>query len=189
MTAQVEKITKGTATRALLVSAALDIVHAEGIGAVTARRLADRLGLKRQIVHYHFGTIDDLLLEVMQQGFKTTCEAVAEALQHHDPFDVIWNLFSRTTPEAAEFYAIALRKETFASAMRTFSNQLHALLGNALARDYERHGVEPPANPTAIAQIIQATSQAIGWEAALGQASGHDEVKSALCAFTRPMQS
>jgi TetR/AcrR family transcriptional regulator len=185
MTAQFEKVTKGAATRAMLVFAALDIVHAEGIGAVTARRLADKLGLKRQIVHYHFGTIDDLLLEVMQQGFKTTCETVAEALEHHDPFDVIWDLFSRTTPEAAEFYAIALRKEAFGSAMRIYSNELHTLLGNALARDYERRGEEPPANPMAIAQIIQATAQAIGWEAALGQSSGHDEVKLALCNFAR----
>jgi TetR/AcrR family transcriptional regulator len=186
MTAQVEKVTKGAATRAMLVSAALDIVQAEGIGAVTARRLADKLGLKRQIVHYHFGTIDDVLLEVMQHGFKTTCEAVAKALEHDDPFDVIWKLFSRTTPEAAEFLAIALRNEAFGAAMRIFSNDLHALLGQALAKDYERRGVAPPANPTAIAQIIQATAQAIGWEAALGQSSGHNEVKSLLRNFARP---
>ncbi|WP_162527207.1 TetR/AcrR family transcriptional regulator [Sphingomonas solaris] len=178
-----DTFTKGEATRAQLIAAAMELVHTEGVGSITARRLADKVGLKRQIVHYYFGTIDDVLIEVMRTGFRIAYQAIATQLLSRDPIDVIWDQFSSTTPESAEFLALALRKETFGNVAREFAHELHRLFGDAIASDYQRRGLDPPAHPAALALILQATSQALGWEAALGFSSGHEQAKATLNAL------
>ena len=39
----------------------------EGYAAVTSRRVADAAGLKPQLVHYYFRTMEDLFLEVFRR--------------------------------------------------------------------------------------------------------------------------
>ena len=50
-------------TRAQLLLAAAQILCDAGARAVTARRLAEQVGLGRHIVHYYFGTIDELFVD------------------------------------------------------------------------------------------------------------------------------
>ncbi len=60
--------------RGVLLDAAEQLMLEEGYAAVTSRRLADRAGLKPQLVHYYFRTMDDLFLAVFrrraEQGLK-----------------------------------------------------------------------------------------------------------------------
>ena len=53
-------------TRAKLLQSAVLIMREEGASAVTARRLAEQFGLGRHIVHYYFGTIDELFIAIMR---------------------------------------------------------------------------------------------------------------------------
>ena len=62
-------------TRAQLIKLAARLIRDEGCAAVTARRLAEDLGLKRQIVHYYFGTIEDLLIVVISAGRRRFIDA------------------------------------------------------------------------------------------------------------------
>ena len=39
----------------------------EGYAAVTSRRLANKAGLKPQLVHYYFRTMEELFLEVFRR--------------------------------------------------------------------------------------------------------------------------
>ena len=54
-------------TRAQLMDAAELVLREEGYAAVTSRRVAARAGLKPQLVHYYFRTMDDLFLEVFRR--------------------------------------------------------------------------------------------------------------------------
>src|SRR5262249_9512013 len=54
-------------TRAQLVDAAERLLIDEGYAAVTSRRVAAKAGLKPQLVHYYFRTMDDLFLEVLRR--------------------------------------------------------------------------------------------------------------------------
>ena len=47
----------------------------EGYAAVTSRRVAEQAGLKPQLVHYYFRTMDDLFLEMFRRG--------ADRMQHY----------------------------------------------------------------------------------------------------------
>ena len=53
--------------RGLLLDAAEQLMLEEGYAAVTSRRLASKAGLKPQLVHYYFRTMEDLFLEVFRR--------------------------------------------------------------------------------------------------------------------------
>ena len=53
--------------RIVLLDAAEQLLIEEGYAAVTSRRVADRAGLKPQLVHYYFRTMEDLFLAVFHR--------------------------------------------------------------------------------------------------------------------------
>ncbi len=53
--------------RVLLLDAAEQLMLEEGYAAVTSRRLASKAGLKPQLVHYYFRTMEELFLEVFRR--------------------------------------------------------------------------------------------------------------------------
>ena len=50
-------------TREAILDAAEALLVEDGYPSVTSRGVAERAGLKSQLVHYHFGTMDDLLVD------------------------------------------------------------------------------------------------------------------------------
>lgn len=55
----------GDATRRRLLSAAAALIVERGWGAATTRAVADRAGVNQALVHYHFGSIDNLRREAV----------------------------------------------------------------------------------------------------------------------------
>jgi AcrR family transcriptional regulator len=66
--------------RAQLVQTALDIATAEGIGAVTVRRVAEQAGVALGVVHYCFDDKDELLASLAERIVNDLIEAGAEQL-------------------------------------------------------------------------------------------------------------
>ena len=61
--------------RMVLLDAAEQLMIDEGYAAVTSRRVAEKAGLKPQLVHYYFRTMDDLFLEVFRRYADQGMEA------------------------------------------------------------------------------------------------------------------
>jgi AcrR family transcriptional regulator len=57
----------GDATRKALLDAAEELLISKGAAAITTRKVADRAGVNQALVHYHFGTIEQLLLAVLER--------------------------------------------------------------------------------------------------------------------------
>ena len=53
--------------RGVLLDAAEQLLLEEGYAAVTSRRVAEKAGLKPQLVHYYFRTMEDLFLAVFRR--------------------------------------------------------------------------------------------------------------------------
>ena len=74
---------RGHETRQRLLDAAAQLIVEDGWGAVTTRRVADRAGLRPGLVHYHFSTVTDLLIEaalaVARREMARASEAIAQA--------------------------------------------------------------------------------------------------------------
>lgn len=58
---------QGRDTRARLMEAALALIAERGWGAVTTRMVAERAGLRPGLVHYHFASVSDLLIDASLQ--------------------------------------------------------------------------------------------------------------------------
>jgi AcrR family transcriptional regulator len=58
-----DKPASGDVTRRRLLSAAASLIVERGWGAVTTRAVAERAGANQALVHYHFGSIDNLRRE------------------------------------------------------------------------------------------------------------------------------
>ena len=65
--------------RKALLDAAQALMVEEGYGAVTTRRVAAKAGLKPQLVHYYFESMDDLLLYVVRRATARTRAAIVLA--------------------------------------------------------------------------------------------------------------
>ncbi|WP_227998974.1 TetR/AcrR family transcriptional regulator [Nocardia australiensis] len=62
---------QGEETRARLMAAATDSIAEFGWGAVTTRMVAERAGLRPGLVHYHFHSVTDLLIDASLQMART----------------------------------------------------------------------------------------------------------------------
>src|ERR1700693_2877153 len=78
--------------RGVLRDAAEQLMLEEGYAAVTSRRLADRAGLKPQLVHYYFRTMDDLFLAVFRRRAEQGLKSQARALESPQPLWALWRL-------------------------------------------------------------------------------------------------
>ena len=96
--------------RGVLLDAAEQLMLEEGYAAVTSRRVAERAGLKPQLVHYYFRTMEDLFLEVFRRRAEEGLGVLRRtALESPQPLWALWR-FS-TDPEATrltmEFMGLA----------------------------------------------------------------------------------
>ena len=76
--------------RGVLLDAAEQLMLEEGYAAVTSRRVAEKAGLKPQLVHYYFRTMDDLFLEVFRRRAEQGLAAQARALESPQPLWALW---------------------------------------------------------------------------------------------------
>jgi len=57
----------GDATRKALLDAAEELLISKGVAGITTRKVANRAGVNQALVHYHFGTIEELLLAALER--------------------------------------------------------------------------------------------------------------------------
>ena len=67
-------------TRTHLLDAAEQLMREEGYAAVTSRRVAAKAGLKPQLVHYYFRTMDDLFI-ALRGLFCLSVQNIPEAME------------------------------------------------------------------------------------------------------------
>ncbi|MEU6565071.1 TetR/AcrR family transcriptional regulator [Nocardia nova] len=70
---------QGRDTRARLMDAAIAMIDECGWGAVTTRLVADRAGVRAGLVHYHFRSVDDLLIDAALRMVRGLVEDAAGA--------------------------------------------------------------------------------------------------------------
>jgi AcrR family transcriptional regulator len=57
----------GDATRKALLDAAEDLLISKGVAGITTRKVAEQAGVNQALVHYHFGTIEELLVAALER--------------------------------------------------------------------------------------------------------------------------
>jgi AcrR family transcriptional regulator len=165
-------------TRGALLDAAERLMLEEGYAAVTSRRVAARAGLKPQLVHYYFRTMDDLFLALYRRGAEQGLERQARALASDQPLWALWDLSrdARGTVFTMEFVALAnhrreIRAEFAASAERYRTEQVRGL-----AVVLERYGIGAGQLPPVVLSVLMTSvSQVLVIEQESGMTTGHAE--------------
>jgi TetR/AcrR family transcriptional regulator len=176
-----------SATRSALLDAAQRLLLDEGYAAVTSRRVAARAGLKPQLVHYYFRTMDDLLLAVVRRGAEQNLARQAEALASPRPLHALWELGNDPagTLVTVELFALAnhrkaLRAELAAYAERFRRQQVEAL-AEPLAEALTGAGLDRDDLPPEAAMVLLTSiSRVLVMEEALGVTTGHGDMRAAV---------
>jgi TetR/AcrR family transcriptional regulator len=155
----------------------LGVVHHD----VTSRRVGARAGLKPQLVHYYFRTMDDLFLALVRRGAEQNLERQARALASPHPLRALWE-FSRDpagTTLMVELFGLADHRKAIRAELAAYAGRFRRLQSEALATILERHGVVADAfPPAAMAMLMTAVAQILVMEEALGLTDGHTEMRA-----------
>jgi AcrR family transcriptional regulator len=148
----------------------------EGYAAVSSRRVAAEAGLKPQLVHYYFRTMDDLFLEVFRRRAEEGVERQARALASDHPVRAFWeySFDPRGTALTMEFAALANHRKVIRAEIARYAEQFRKQQIEALSAVLGRGGVDlGPLPPVVLSVLLTSLSRVLVMERALGMSAGH----------------
>jgi AcrR family transcriptional regulator len=164
-------------TRAQLLDAAEQVLLADGYAAVTSRRVAARAGLKPQLVHYYFRTMDDLFLEVFRRRAEENIARIERAVAADGSLRALWQLNADLRGAAfnVEFVALANHRKAIRAEIARYAERFRAAQLQALTVALEARGVTEEQFPPVVALLMMTgLTQVLTLEEALGVTAGHD---------------
>lgn len=170
--------TTDSRTRAQLVDAAERLLVEDGYAAVTSRQVAAKAGLKPQLVHYYFRTMDDLFLEVFRRRAEENLVRFERAVARDRSLRALWALSTEAGASSLtiEFVALANHRKSLRGEIARYAERFHAAQLDALAAALAAAGVpEEQLPPEAALLLMTGLSQILALERALGVTSGHGE--------------
>lgn len=171
--------TESSKTRAQLLDAAEALMRSAGYAAVTTRRLAAHAGLKPQLVHYYFRTMDHLFVDLFNRMAGQYLIRQRELLSAPNPLQELWNvsLDHDHGVLTMEFVALANHRKMLRTAIAEFGEQARRMQSEIIARILRDKGIDTEKwPPAALAFILECVPRSLVIETVLGQSTGHPEV-------------
>jgi AcrR family transcriptional regulator len=165
-------------TRAQLLDAAEELLLEEGYAAVTSRRVAAKAGLKPQLVHYYFRTMDDLFLEVFRRRAEANVERIERDVAADASLRSLWQLNAdlRGARFIIEFVALANHRKTIRAEVAHYAERFRAAQLKAVTAALAEQDLTADELPPVVALLLlTGLSQILGLEQALGVTAGHAE--------------
>lgn len=177
----------GSANWSAMLQGAVDILRDEGYGALTSRRVAERIGVKQRLVYYYFPTMDQLIVEAFQWLAKRDLERLTLALRSERPLREIWDVCIHTTDGRliSEFMALANRIEDLRSEVITFIEQSRKMQIAALVKAIGQTKGASKVPPAAIALFATSIALALTRETELGVSLGHRDAMKTIEQFMK----
>ena len=180
MAAPVEKTARSAAEDALLDAAERLLVDV-GYSGITTRRLAEEAGVNHGLVHYYFGSIENLLARVLER-FTDSLIARQRAMYAADaPFIEKWRTAMRYLDEDRpyqkiwyELQALAWNRPELRERVDHVNDEWRSVLTEALAEPRERYGIEMPLD--ALVSLVVTFNEGIILERLSGIETGHGEL-------------
>ncbi|GFG51179.1 TetR family transcriptional regulator [Mycolicibacterium agri] len=177
--------------RTVLLDAAERLMLEEGYAAVTSRRVAEKAGLKPQLVHYYFRTMGELYLAVFRRRAEQGLEAQAQALKQPQPLWALWRYSSdpRITAFTVEFMALARHRDELRAEFARYGEMFRERERQAIAEVLARYGIDTSEVPPVVwAVFATSLSRVLVMETALGMSSGHAETLEFVEAWLRQLE-
>ncbi|MEV5647423.1 TetR/AcrR family transcriptional regulator [Nocardia sp. NPDC052254] len=164
--------------RTVLLDAAEQLILDQGYAAVTSRKVAEYAGLKPQLVHYYFRSMDELLLEVFRRRAEHGLELQQQLMRTRQPLHALWE-FS-TDPAGAritmEFIALANHNPAIRAEVALYAERFRDIQIETLEKVLGTADIDPGRFPPgALAVLMTSVSRVVILEQALGVSGGHAE--------------
>ncbi|MCB2073195.1 MAG: TetR/AcrR family transcriptional regulator [Novosphingobium sp.] len=175
-------------SREMLLDAAETLMRESGYAAVTSRKLASRAGLKPQLVHYYFPTMDELFIEMFRRVKKRTMESLDNVFKADDPLRALWDLTANRPGVilSYEFVGLANHRKEFRAEVAEFGDRMRAVKINIIHRIMqERELTELPFAPSFAVVLLDSLARNLALEAELGVHAGHAEAFENIERFFR----
>lgn len=166
--------------RGLLLDAAEQLMLEEGYAAVTSRRLASQAGLKPQLVHYYFRTMEELFLAVFRRRAEEGLQAQARLLESPQPLWALWRFgsdpgFARIS---MEFMALANHRKEMRAEIAYYAERFREEQRRAVSAALQRYGVDTDDVPPMVWTVFMTSlSRFLVLEQGLGMSDGHAEAR------------
>ncbi|XVQ14812.1 TetR/AcrR family transcriptional regulator [Spirillospora sp. CA-255316] len=167
--------------RTVLLDAAERLMLEEGYAAVSSRRVAAKAGLKPQLVHYYFRTMDELFLEMFRRRAEEGLRRQAAALAASQPLRALWEYStdSAGTALTMEFAALANHRKELRAEIARYAERFRREQVEGLSEVLRRYGVDTREFPPLVLMVAMTSlSRVLVMEDAIGLAEGHEETEA-----------
>jgi AcrR family transcriptional regulator len=164
--------------RLALLDAAEEIMVEEGYPAATSRRVAQKAGLKHQLVHYYFRDMDELFLAAFRRRAEFGLTLQAEALKSAKPGWALWRWSTHASdvPLWLEYIAMANHRKALRAEISRYSARFREEQRWIVTRALEAYGVDLDDLPAMVAIVFMSSiSRVLDIERCLDMSVGHDE--------------
>jgi len=168
-------------TRSQLLDAAERLMREQGYAAVTSRRVATEAGLKPQLVHYYFRTMDELFVALFRRRAEENIERFEQAVAADGSLTNLWRLNSdpRGAAFTLEFVALANHRKEIRVEIARFAERFRAAQVDAVERALTDAGVSGDQLPPVVGLLMMTgLSQVLALEDTLGVTAGHDTTRA-----------
>lgn len=170
---------ESASTREAILDATESLMVEEGYSAVTSRRVGERAGLKSQLVHYYFGTMDDLFVAVYERSEKEFLQRHLQAVSSENPLRALWDLsvHPKRTRLSQEFIALSACRKSMRKITARVLEQVHSINAIFIAKYLEQSGLDVDEYPPLVmSHMINGLSRALVNEESMGVSIGRSEV-------------
>ena len=173
------------ATEALL-DAAESLLVEVGYAAITVRKLADRAGVNHGLVHYYFGSMEEVFLQTLERFTDRLIERQQQLYAAEEPFVRKWRTamgYLRADFESGyqkvwfELQAMAWNHDEMRDRVAAVLCRWIDVLMPAFDVGLDELGVDKTRYPTAaVVSLVTTFNQGVMLEQLSGVSTGHDEL-------------
>jgi AcrR family transcriptional regulator len=170
-----------SAAEGALLDAAERLLVEVGHAGITTRRLAEEAGVNHGLVHYYFGSIENLLVRVLERfTAELTARQRAMYAAADVPFIEKWRqaMLYLVSEDVAyekiwlELQALAWNRPDLRKPLARVNDEWRAVLTEAFAEPRERYGIEMPLD--ALVSLVMTFNEGVILERLSGITTGHD---------------
>jgi TetR/AcrR family transcriptional regulator len=176
------KTTARSASEEALLDAAERLLVDVGYAGVTTRRLAEEAGVNHGLVHYYFGSIENVLIRTLERFTERLTQRQREMYAADMPFIEKWRTAMRYLVEEdvryekvwLELQALGWNRPEMRERLAPVDAEWRAVLTDAFAKPREELGIDMPLD--ALVSLVVTFNFGIMVERLAGITTGHAEL-------------
>ena len=173
-------------TEEAFLDAAERLLVSVGYSAVSVRRLAEEAGANHGLVHYYFGSMEELFLRVLERFTGRLIERQKAMYAADVPFIQKWRTAMRFLDEDLEagypkvwfeLQAMSWNHPEMRERVAKVNAQWRAVLTEAFRNAYDEYGLDGSDVPvSAVVSLVMTFNEGIMFERLMGVSQGHRQL-------------